>query len=90
MGGGNPSQHPHSPGRRHLPHSLKTYAPSIKSSCIEREVEIEKMEVCRMEGGRGMRPSRQKVRGGNQTRRWNEATQVNRARTARSGLPISP
>jgi hypothetical protein len=63
-GGGNPSWHPHSLGRRHLPRSPKTYTPSIKSSCIEREVEIEKTEVCGMEGGRGMRPSRQKVRGG--------------------------
>ena len=41
MGGGNPSRHPRSP---------EAFAPSIESSCIKREVEIEKMETCGMEG----------------------------------------
>ena len=60
-GGDNPSRHPRSSGRGHLPRSPEAFAPSIESSCIEREVEIEKTEASGMEGGRGMRPSRRKV-----------------------------
>ena len=49
-GGGNPRRHSCSSGRGHLPRSPEAFAPSIESSCIEREVEIEKTETCGMEG----------------------------------------
>jgi len=55
MGGGNPSRHPRSSGRGHLPCSSEAFAPSIESSCIEREVEIEKTDASETTEGRGMK-----------------------------------
>ena len=86
-GGGNPSRHSRSSGRGHLPRSPEAFVPSIESSCIEREVEIKKTEVCGMEGVEVRDRTDERCEEKNQTRRWNESTQVNRART---WLPISP
>ena len=66
------------------------YHGCIVSSCIAREVEIEKTESCRMVEGSGMKRTGKAYETGNQTQHKNELKQAKGARMVWFGQPISP